>query len=344
MPGAGAILALVFLVVPIAIVAWWLSRPKGETTSPLPTLADLDVVCLGRIDGEKAVANLDPGLPGKIVEICVVDGQHVNEKAPLLKLDDTSLKLRVEEAQAAVTAADIEIEAAQAEAKLHPIRKAIQRDAIAAAADRVASARRVYEEKKKANSFGTATPAEVAIAETEVKQMEKLEGAERSRLEELELVNPNLKVRAAETKKLTADIALRQAKKAVEDCVLLAPARGTILRVQASVGETVAPGTLQPPIVFRADGALVVRAELEQEFLGRVSQGMKATIRDDARSDSPVWNGKVLRVGLVVARKRSVLFDPGELNDVRTVECVISLEGNLDGLLVGQRMRVRISR
>ena len=99
-----------------------------------------------------------------------------------------------------------------------------------------------------------------------------------------------------------------------------------------------------PPIVFRPDGPLVVRAEIQQEFLGRVKPGMKATLRDDARADSPTWAGKVRTVGQLVAPRKAILLEPGELNDVRTIECVIALDGNPDGLLVGQRMRVRIGR
>jgi hypothetical protein len=70
---------------------------------------------------------------------------------------------------------------------------------------------------------------------------------------------------------------------------------------------------------------------------------MKATLRDDARADSPTWTGKVLRVGNWVARKRSVVLEPGEVNDVRTVECVVTLD-NPQGLLVGQRVRVRVGK
>jgi len=32
------------------------------------------------------------------------------------------------------------------------------------------------------------------------------------------------------------------------------------------------------------------------------------------------------------------------VNDVRTVECVVELDGSTDGLFIGQRMRVRIKR
>jgi multidrug resistance efflux pump len=344
-PGLGAVVALVFLVAPVAGVAWWLNRPKSDAPPPTPALAELDVLCLGRVDGAKPVIHLEPAMPGKIARLYEnIEGKHVAAGEPLLELDDKALALRVKEADAAIKVAEIEVEAAKQEAKLFPIRKATQEAAVVAAADRVATARRVLEEKKLARSFGTVTPGEVAVAELEVKQYEQLEGVEKSRLEELKLADPNLKVRAAEAKQTIAGVARDQAQKSLEDCVLRAPVAGTVLRVQASVGQSLAPGSPLPPIVFRPEGRLVVRAEIQQEFLGRVSPGMKATLRDDARADSPTWTGRVESVGQLVAPRKTILLEPGELNDVRTIECVIALDGKPDGLLVGQRMRVRIGR
>jgi multidrug resistance efflux pump len=344
-PGIGPVVALLLLLAPLAGVAWWLSRPKSEGPAPLPSLSDLDVVCLGRVNGENPVIHLEPTLAGKVVKVREnLEGKHVNAGDPLVELDAKTLELRVKEANAALNAAEIEVEAAKLEAKLHPIRKATQEAAVAAAADRIATARRVVEEKKTARSFGTVTPAELAAAESEVRQYEQLEGVEKSRLDELKLADPNLKVRAAEAKRAVAAATCEQAQKAVADCVLRAPVGGTVLRVQTSIGESVAPGSPLPPIVFRPDGPLVVRAELQQEFLGRVKTGMKATVRDDARADSPTWTGTVRSVGQLVAPRKAILLEPGELNDVRTVECVIALDRNGEGLLVGQRMRVRIGR
>jgi multidrug resistance efflux pump len=343
-PGLGAAVALAFLLVPIGAVAWWLNRPKTDAGGAGPALPDLDVVCLGRIDGLNPATSLEPSVPGRVTAVLVSEGQHVGAKAELLRLDDEALQLRVEEAKAAVAGADVEVEAARLDQKLYPLRKSTQEAAITAAAGRVSASRRLVEEKKKAESFGTVTAAEIIAAEAELRQFEQLEGMERAKLKELESADPGLKVRAAEAKKLMAEITLKQAGKAVRDCVLVAPVGGTVLRVLASVGEAVAPGTPQPPVVFLPDGPRVVRAELEQEFLGRVRVGMRATIRDDARADSPVWHGQVVRVGQVVARKRLMVLEPGELNDVRTVECVVSLDGSAEGLLVGQRMRVRIGR
>jgi multidrug resistance efflux pump len=343
-PGLGIVLSLLFLAAPIALVAWWLNRTKGDDPPPDITLADLDVVCLGRVNGEKPAIYLEPALAGKVAKVHDVEGRHVGAEQALLELDAASLALRVKEADATVAAAEVEVEAAKLEVKLQPIRKATQEAALAAAADRVATARRVLEEKKTARTFGTITPAELAAAESEVRQYEQLEGVEKSRLEELKLADPGLKVRAAEAKRAVAAVAREQARKAVNDCVLRAPSAGTVLRVQVSVGESVAPGSPLPPVTFRPDGPLVVRAELQQEFLGRVKPGMKATVRDDARPDSPTWSGTVQSVGHLVAPRKAILLEPGEMNDVRTVECVIALDGSTEGLLVGQRMRVRIGR
>ncbi|MFO0822877.1 MAG: HlyD family efflux transporter periplasmic adaptor subunit [Gemmataceae bacterium] len=341
-PSFGVSVVILFIVASIAGVTWW--QNQKTTERPSRDLPDLDVVCLGRVDGLERTLDLDPRMAGRVAELLVAEGQHVAAKTTLLKLDDSQLKLREEEAQAAVKAAEVEFQGTKLEEKLHPVRKAAQEAAVMAAADRVSVARRVYKEKEAARSFGTITAAELLVAESEVKQLEQLEGIEKSRRDELNLADPTLKVRAAQAKRDTADLVLKQAKKALEDCVMLAPSAGTVLRVQTSVGKSVAPSTPLPPIVFLPDGPLVIWAELEQEFLGRVKPGMKAVIRDDARSDSPKWQGTMLRVGRIVTRKRSLLLEPGEINDVRTIECVISIEGDTKDLLVGQKMRVRLGK
>lgn len=344
-PGPRIILAVAILVVPIAAVSLWMNRLKPGNSPSGSGLSDLDVVCLGRVDGLTPVVSLEPEIPGRVAEVFVSEGQQVKAGDKLVKLEDESLRMRVDESEAAVAAANLEIELARLDEKLFPLRKSTQEAAVAAAAERIVAAEKLYQEKKRATMFNTVTPAELIAAEAEVNQLKQLKGVEDSRLEEVKSTEAvlRLKVKSGETRKTMALIAQKQAEKAVRDCTLVAPTSGVILRVQTSRGESIVPGGMQP-IIFRPDSPLVVRAELEQEFLGRVRAGMKATVRDDARADSPTWHGKVLRVGNWVARKRTVLLDPGEVNDVRTVECVIELQGKTDGLLVGQRMRVRIGK
>jgi len=346
LPGLGIIIAAALLILPIAGVGWWLNRPHSGEGAGTSGLSDLDVVCLGRVDGLTPIASLEPGIPGKVAEVFVSEGQAVKTGDRLLKLDDESLRLKEDEAKAAFEAAEVEVAAAVLDQTLYPYRRAAQESAVAAAGERVTAAEKLYEEKKKSMMFTTVTAGELVASEAELNQLKHLQSAERSRLDEVKAGDGalKLKVQAAQLKRTMAEIARRQAEKALRDCTLHAPTNGVVLRVQTSKGESVLPNGLQPPIIFRPDSPLVVRAELEQEFLGRVKPGMRAIVRDDSRADSATWTGTVLRVGNWVARKRTVVLDPGEVNDVRTVECVIALDSTPEGLLVGQRMRVRIGK
>ena len=102
------------------------------------------------------------------------------------------------------------------------------------------------------------------------------------------------------------------------------------------------PGGYPPSIVFVPAGPLVVRAELDQEFIGRVKEGMSVEVQDDGRADGPVYPGVIKSMSRWVAQRRTLILDPGEINDVRTVECLVELKSNIDDLYIGQRMRVRI--
>ena len=224
-PGLGFLIAAAILILSIAGVAWWLYRPKGSEAAGGPGLADLDVVCLGRVDGLTPVASLEPSIPGKVAEIYVSEGQPVKPGEKLLKLDDEALRLKEEEARAAFEAAEVDVAAAMLERTLYPFRKAAQEAAVAAAGERVTAAERLLEEKKKSMMFTTVTSGELLANEAELNQLKYLKTAEMSRLDEVKsgLAAIDLKVKAAETKRTMAEIARKQAEKAVRDCVLLAP-------------------------------------------------------------------------------------------------------------------------
>ena len=64
----------------------------------------------------------------------------------------------------------------------------------------------MLDEKKIAKQFGTVTAVEIVAAEAEIRQFERLEAIEADRLAELTAANPDLRIRAAEAKKLQAQI------------------------------------------------------------------------------------------------------------------------------------------
>ena len=119
-----------------------------------------------------------------------------------------------------------------------------------------------------------------------------------------------------------------------------------MLRLEVGVGDAVPLQPLQPSLLFCPDEEVVVRAEVAQEFAAHVREGLAVTVKDDAHDRPHLWPGRVVRVSEWFARRRSVLLEPGQVNDVRTLECVVALdrEGAPKGarLGIGQRVHVTI--
>src|SRR6185437_10677088 len=132
-----------------------------------------------------------------------------------------------------------------------------------------------------------------------------------------------------------------QARFALEDCTLKAPRRGTVLRLLVGPGDVLSSQAKRPAVQFAIEGRQVVRADVAQEFIGRVSVGQAVLVEDEARSGK-VWRGKVERISNWITQRRSVMQQPFEFNDVRTVETLITLDSGQPPLRIGQRVRVRI--
>jgi multidrug resistance efflux pump len=132
-----------------------------------------------------------------------------------------------------------------------------------------------------------------------------------------------------------------QARFALEDCILKAPRRGTVLRLLAGPGDVLGGATRQPAVQFAIDGPQVIRAEVEQEFVALVAAGQTVRVEDETNAGG-AWNGKVERVSNWITQRRSVMQEPSEFNDVRTVEALITLDPDQPPLRIGQRVRVLI--
>jgi len=89
---------------------------------------------------------------------------------------------------------------------------------------------------------------------------------------------------------------------------------------------------------------LIVRAEVEQEFAGRVAVGQKALVQDDATGGGS-WRGQVKSLSGWYSHRRSMLLEPLQFNDVRTLECIVTLDPDQDltQLRIGQRVRVTLT-
>jgi multidrug resistance efflux pump len=309
------------------------------------------VVCTGYVDLEHGIRSLAPLRPGRVVAILANENEHVKTGTPILRLEDEVAKFQVESAESTVSAAEIEVEESTKLEDQQRARLAQQQAALAAAGFRLNAARQVL--KRKENQFkDKLVPEEEVIgARAEVKALEEQERAEREKLTELKTIDPALTVRKARAKLEYTRTQLNLARRQLDECTLKAPTAGTVLRIAVGVGDIVTGNPAQPiigagvsPVVrFHPDEPLLIRAEVDQEFADRVQVGQSAVIRDDARSGAS-WRGKVQRVAGWYEHHRPATQDPAAFTDVRTVECLISIDPGQPPLRLGQRMRVMIGR
>jgi HlyD family secretion protein len=343
------ILGLMILLVGVGGAGWvanhfWTTSPRATAESDESSQTDdapEAVVCRGYVDLEHGVRSLAPLHPGRVAEVFAHENQHVEAGAPLLRLDDQDAKFQVDEAAAALEAAQAQLEQTLKLSDQQRARIAQQQAALAAAGFRLDAARRMLQQKEEQLKDNLASAHEVAMTRDEMKALEALERAQQQKLVELKTNDPALAVRKARAEVHLARTRMAHARHQLDEHTLKAPVAGTVERIAVGAGDIVTGQSSQPIVRFSPIEPPLVRAEVDQEFADRVKVGQTALVKDDARSGTS-WRGKVQRVAGWYERRRPNSTDPSAFTDVRTVECLITIDPGQPSLRIGQRMRVMI--
>jgi multidrug resistance efflux pump len=322
---------------------WALRAPGGSTgTGATASGGGQGVVCLGYVDVEGGIAILTPTQPGQVVEILAREDQPVKAGDALVRLDETPARLTVEQAKADVSAAQTQLDEARKLPEQHRHRLAEQGQAVTAAQARAAAARQVQARYENLQKAGQSAPEEAAAAAERIREANAVVTAEEHKLAELKLVDPKAAVERAEANVADKKARLAQANYALGQCTVRAPVDGKILRLNVRKGELLTAQPRQPAIEFCPGGPRIVRAEVEQEYADRVALGEEVVVVDDG-NPALQWRGKVVHIGDWYTQRRSVIQEPLQVNDVRTLECIVRLEAEAQPR-IGQRVRVRIGR
>lgn len=130
---------------------------------------------------------------------------------------------------------------------------------------------------------------------------------------------------------------LAEARYELKQRSLLAPFDADVVQVSAQPGASVSPSS-GPLFTLLPNKPRIVRAELNESFVGVIRPGMHAevVVNDDA---STQWRAHVLRIGKVYG-PATLENDPQVRANSRTVECVLAFDQPQD-LRIGQRVMVR---
>jgi HlyD family secretion protein len=307
-----------------------------------PTASRAQVVCFGHVDVEYGVQSLYPLQPGRVKEVLVHDAARVKSGKALLHLDDSQAKNVLREAEADLKAAVAQREQARLAREQHEAKGEQQDAAIKAARSRHSAAKNILARKQQLRKANQLSAEEVQAASDQADEAKAGLDAELAKKTELDLAKPQLVLDRAEADVLAKEARRDQAQQAVDECTLRAPADGEVLRVLVGPGDVLGPQPKQPAILFCPKKPLLIRAEVSQEFAGRVHVGQPAWIQDDTDA-TQTWKGKVVRVSRWYTHRRSIMQEPLQLNDVRTLECIVAFDDPDPPVIrIGQRMRITI--
>jgi multidrug resistance efflux pump len=345
------VLGVLLLIGTVAGAGWMLNNGNGEAPAVKNTYGvsipfeGKGIVSIGYVDVEPGVAQLYPTQVGRVVWVAD-EGAVLAKGEPVLRLDDELARIDLKRAELALEDAKLQHEEAKNLTTKHKLEMEAQQEAInALQAEKAAAQKQLakLEDRQKKGLGGT--EFDVDAANQQLKKVESLIKAEEKKLAILKELGPEEKIERARLDVEAKEELKKKAKKALDEYTVVAPTEGTVLRVFTSVGETLGPNPKAPAVEFCPNLPRIVRAEVLQEWADGLQKGQEVVIEDDTTS-AHQWKGKVAHVSDWYTHKRSIIQEPFQFNDVRTLECIIHITEVPAGkkLRIGQRMRVMINQ
>lgn len=317
---------------------------------PAPAAADRQLVCLGTVDTEDKMIGIYPDnfpQPSQVTKVLVREGDEVKEGQELLKLDAEMAQLKVAEAEAGIKEATAKLAQARAAIRAHGEQMKVLEKELDAKAAELDAKKAELDEAEAAVKNGNKNKIDLIAPKANVKAAELTLLAARIKLDAAKAEVPTYLEDQASAGLVRAQELKRQAERARDQMTCKAKADGRIIRSFVSEGSQFGPiARGEPAFWFVKKGPLLVRADVAQEFAGRIVKGKAATIQDES-DDKQTWTGRVTKVGDQFLPKRQSsgsAVDIFPVNDDRVLECIVTLDP-LSGKApprFGQKVRIKI--
>jgi HlyD family secretion protein len=322
---------------PLSAAATQSAAGPGAATQGAATQGSWEAVTLGRVEPRMGEIRITAPLPGgRIADVLVKPNQEVFAGELLVRLDDEEALARVAEADAQVALHKRARNDQSAPAASADRRKA--EDAAADAERSVADARSALDKTTADWRAGSAAKADLDAARTALSRAEDRLREKRDALSKLKASADTPLPTRLEGELNVAQAEWRVAQAALEKTQIRAPADGVVLRVDAKAGELSMPSIGPAMVVIGDVSALRVRAEVNEQDLGRIRVGQGVLVRAGAFHGRE-FEGKVSSVARVVGPSRINSGDPRKFSDVDVLEVLVDLP-SAGPLLVGEQVDV----
>jgi HlyD family secretion protein len=289
----------------------------------------------GRVEPAGGEVRMSAQVPGRVADVLV----GVNDK---VMAGDLLVRLADEDLVARVNAARAEVAVRKRDRDNETVSKAAQdrrnaEDRFADAERHLAFARedldRALKVKRNGGANNDVDKARDAVGRAG-EQVEQTRTALRKALANNDTSAPT----RLEAALAAARAELSLADAALERTRLRAPSNGTVLQINAKVGETVAPSPENLLVVVGDVSSLRVRAEFEERDIGKVRVGQGAVVRSDAFPGKD-FEGSVSSLARSLGPSKLGPRGPRRPTDIDVLEVFIDLNGQ-PPLLPGMRVDV----
>ncbi len=291
-----------------------------------------DAVAVGRVEPLSREIRAVASVPGRIAEVRVKVNDEVFADELLVRLDDDEALARLAAADAQVALRKRARNDQSASSGSAERRKA--EDAAADAERAVADARAEMDRIAAEWRAGNAARSSVDEARANLSRLQKQLREKQEALSKLQNVLPSRL--EGELNVARAEWTLAQA--ALEKTRIRAPIDGTVLQIDARKGELAVPSPESSLLVLGDVSGLRVRAEIDEQYRGKVHVGQRVLVRAAAFRDR-AFEGKVASVGRMIGPGRINARGPRKLNDVDVLEVLVDL-ANPGPLVAGEQVDV----
>ena len=291
----------------------------------------------GNVEGRDRETSIRFELSGRLIVVCVSEGDIVRQGATLARLESDEWKSELAIAEAALELAKAERsrlangarpetrEVAAAQVEVTRVDLERTRKTLARSNELTGVLSREDQDNDQAAFDAAGAELKVAVAQA---------------------VEVNAAARADELLIADAKIALQQAKideikLRLAKTELRAPFDGTVVRVNTTPGELVGPRTIEPLFTMVDSSQLRVRAYVDELDALCVEPGMAACVTADGLLDEQ-FRGTVISCSPWMTRKVGTTHDAEERLDVKVREVIVLLEprDSLAKLVIGLPVEV----
>jgi len=298
-----------------------------------------EAVALGRVEPRSGEIRIAAAAPGRIADVPVKASEAIFAGELLLRLDDEEALARLAEAEAEVALRkrarnDQSTPAASAD------RRKVE-DAAADAERAVADARSALDAATAEWRAGRAPQADLNAARSALTRAKERLVEQQAALAKLKAQSDTPLPTRLEGELNVARAQWTLAQAALEKTRVRAPIDGTVLEVEARKGELALPSPEPALLVLGDVSDLRVRAEVDEQYLGRLRVGQRVTVRAAAFRGRD-FAGKIAAIAGMVGSSRINARGARKFSDVDVLEVTVDLP-NPGPLVVGEQVDVYFS-